>query len=120
VQRITYKLVEAMTNAYGCSPADMQAAICPSAGPCCYEVKDDVRSAATNALGDGAADFFVHRDEKMFLDLWRANTAQLVEAGLCGHNVQAAGVCTICDQRFFSYRREAAQAGRFGGLIARV
>lgn len=120
VQKIAFKLIGAMARRYGGDPRNMQAVICPSAGPCCYEVQEDVVSAARQALGEDSARFFVQRDGRKFMDLWQANVAQLTQAGLCEHNVQSSGVCTICDTRFFSYRRENTSAGRFGGIIARM
>jgi len=110
-------LVGRMSAAYGCRPADMLAGLCPSAGPCCYEVGDDVAGAAREA---GASDFVELRGGRTYFDLWRANVEQLTRAGLRAENVQVAGVCTICDGRFFSVRREGKHTGRFAGMIARV
>ncbi len=42
----------------GCRPNDLVAGICPSAGPCCYEVGDEVRAAALEGIGPHAAAFF--------------------------------------------------------------
>jgi YfiH family protein len=42
----------------GCKPSDLVACICPSAGPCCYEVGGEVRVAARNGIGPHAAAFF--------------------------------------------------------------
>jgi len=129
VQGVAAELVRRMHQAYGCRPADMRAGICPSAGPCCYEVGQDTVAAATAtagsttgepALGGEAERYFPRRDGRTFFDLWLANVEQLTRAGLPRHNVELAGVCTICDRRFFSYRREGQSAGRFGGLIVRI
>ena len=119
VQAVGAALVEAMQRAYGCDPSDMRAGICPSAGPCCYHVREDTLAAARQAMGPEADRYFPRRDGRMVFDLWRANVEQLTRAGLSKQNIQVAGVCTICDRRFFSYRRDGRQAGRFAGLIAR-
>jgi len=42
----------------GCDPGDLVACICPSVGPCCYEVGDEVRTAAIQEIGPHAASFF--------------------------------------------------------------
>lgn len=120
VQRITARLIEFMRDSYGCRPADMQAGIGPSAGPQRYEVGPDVLDAALSALGGEAEQFFLRREDKTYFDLWAANVDQLTQAGLSPHNVSVAGVCTIGDERFYSYRRQGARAGRGGGIIARV
>ena len=38
VGMIGKKTVDKMTEAFGCNPKDIKAAICPSIGPCCFEV----------------------------------------------------------------------------------
>jgi len=120
VGQLSTHLVAAMREAYLCDPADLRAAICPSAGPCCYEVGDDVVAAVEESLGDVASGCIMCRDGATYFDLWAANVQQLTEAGLIGENIEVAGICTICDNRFFSYRREGVKAGRHGGLIARA
>lgn len=120
VARLTYKLIRAMCADGGCRPAEMVAGICPSAGPCCYEVGPDTVAAAKAGLGEKAERFFTPHNGRACFDLWAANVGQMLEAGLCRHNIQVAGVCTICDGRFFSVRREGAATGRFGACIART
>jgi len=61
VQRITARLVEAMAGELGASPDRLVACICPSAGPCCYEVGGEVVQAAVDALGLVAERFFRER-----------------------------------------------------------
>jgi YfiH family protein len=61
VQRITALLVEAMAGELGAPPERLVACICPSAGPCCYEVGGEVVQAAVEALGLGAERFFRER-----------------------------------------------------------
>jgi YfiH family protein len=106
----------------GVRPASMLAVICPSAGPCCYEVGDEVRSEATLRLGEGAAAHFKRQGDRQVLDLWAANTEQLVRAGLTPGRIFNAGHCTICggpasDLRYASYRRQGLQAGRFAAVV---
>lgn len=45
-------------SALGCDPSDLVACICPSVGPCCYEVGEEVRTAALQGIGLHAAAFF--------------------------------------------------------------
>jgi copper oxidase (laccase) domain-containing protein len=83
VAGITGSLLAAMTAA-GLRPETARAVICPSAGPCCYEVGGEVRSAAVERLGPQAAAFFTPHGPRWLLDLWAANEAQL---GAAGRNV---------------------------------
>jgi len=120
VAGVTGELIAAMRRTYHCDPAEMRAGICPSAGACCYEVGDDVVAAVRGAFGEEADRLLPASEGRVTFDLWGANIEQLTAAGLTRHNVAVAGVCTICDRRFFSYRREGAATGRFGGVIARI
>ena len=117
VRGITGRLVSQMTGA-GADPATLSAIICPSAGPCCYEVGREVREEAQARLGSGALRFFRSAGDRWILDLWAANTAQLVTAGLSVDSIHPAGVCTICGGSTYpSYRRDGSTAGRFAGII---
>jgi polyphenol oxidase len=79
------------------------AVVGPCAGPCCYEVGEEVHAAFAGA----------HRDGRL-IDLRAIAHERLLEAGVA--EVLDAEACTICDERFFSYRREGARAGRQAGL----
>ncbi len=83
------------------------AIIGPGAGPCCYEVGEEVHTAFGGA----------HRIESppsRNIDLKAIARGRLLAAGVA--EVEDVGICTICDERFFSYRREGARAGRQGGV----
>ncbi len=41
-----------------------------------------------------------------------ALAAQLVRSGVSAGMIERDPACTICDERFFSYRREGADTGR--------
>ena len=82
---------------------EMMAVIGPGAGPCCYEVGEEV-----HAVFGGA-----HRDQQR-IDLKAIARERLLAAGVA--KVEDLEACTICDERFFSYRREGANAGRQSGV----
>jgi YfiH family protein len=87
---------------------DVDAAIGPSAGPCCYEVGEDVAQPYRERFGDE-----IVAGGK--LDLWRAAEVALNEAGV--ENVHRVDVCTICNpDRFFSHRRDGKPRGVQGVL----
>lgn len=86
---------------------EMVAIIGPGAGPCCYEVGEEVHTTFGGA----------HRIESPSgrnIDLKAIARDKLLAVGVTA--VQDLGMCTICDERFFSYRREGARAGRQGGV----
>jgi YfiH family protein len=81
----------------------VSAAVGPCAGACCYEVGPEV-----------AARFDAeHRDGRL-LDLRGIARERLLAAGV--RDARDARACTICDERFFSHRREGARAGRQAGI----
>ena len=86
------------------SGGPLAAAIGPGAGPCCYEVGDEVHAAF--------ADYHVH--DARNIDLKAIARDQLLRAGV--EEVLDAGVCTICSTDFFSHRRDAGVTGRQAGV----
>ncbi|MEP0844563.1 MAG: laccase domain-containing protein [Phycisphaerae bacterium] len=113
----TAQMIRLMVERFGCDPAGLQTAIAPSAGPCCYEVGEEVRRIARTRLPD-ADDFFrPHRDRFIF-DLWEANRRQLLAGGVGADHIELPGTCSICDRRFWSHRRDGPAAGRTALLIS--
>ena len=109
----TRGLIEAMRRSFGCDPKNILAGVGPGAGPCCYEVGADVREAAASLEQRDAV--FSVRGGRLFFDLWSANRAQLLAAGVRAENVETAGICTLCrNDLFYSYRIEGAGCGHFG------
>ena len=81
---------------------DLQAVIGPGAGPCCYRVGEDVHVALGGEARSGP------------IDLAGIAERRLRAAGVA--QVRSLDVCTICDGRFFSHRREGERAGRQAGV----
>lgn len=103
----------------GCAPGDLVACICPSAGPECYEVGDEVRAAAVEKLGSHATAFFHPGPRgRDHFDLWAANADALMQTGVASQSIHVAGICTLCRNDVFpSHRREGESAGRFAAVI---
>ena len=81
----------------------LEAAIGPGAGVCCYEVGPEVHAA-----------FGLQSSAPARIDLRAIARERLLAAGVS--RVHEADACTICDARFFSHRREAERAGRQAGV----
>jgi YfiH family protein len=86
----------------------LSAAIGPGAGPCCYEVGEEVHEAFS---GHGPS---VRRGQN--LDLKAVAARELERAGVA--TVYDLGACTICSDPslFFSHRRDHGVTGRQAGL----
>lgn len=95
------------------------AAIGPSIGPCCYEVGGELVDRFADAGWHAAVDrWFTRPASARHLDLWTANTDQLIAAGVPSSRIHVSGLCTKCHPAWFhSYRREGEGAGRMAGFI---
>ncbi len=109
------RTIDAMAGNFGSCPQDMVAGIGPGAGPCCYEVDD--KFVDTIRRRPELLEFVVCRGSTRHFDLWSAQKADLVRSGVNPESVEKMGRCSICDETFFSFRRQKDRAGRFG-LVA--
>ena len=116
VEGIAARAAERMRAEFGSRADDLEAAIGPSIGQCCYQVGDEVRDRFLACWPD-AQELF----EDGRLDLWEANRRQLLGAGVS--KVWVAGDCTACSRtgegarKYFSYRAEAGKTGRAMGVV---
>ncbi len=93
LKNIALKTVLNMQKNYNSNPNSLIAITTPSIGVCCYEIASGVN-----------------------LDLKSTLKEQLLKSGLKDDNIKISPICTCCDERYFSYRREKI-TGRFA-LIA--
>lgn len=117
-KRIAERAVRALQAHYGCRPADLLAALGPSIGAACYEVGEEV-VRTFQAAGQPPDVFRPHPRArgKYLLDLPLSNRGQLVDAGLRPKNIFALDVCTHCDGRLLSYRRDSDKKARLFNFI---
>jgi YfiH family protein len=97
LSRITEKAVAAMRERRNSNPADVHALIGPSAGPCCYQVSEEMAASFADA------GFPL---EGRHLDLWKANALQLRASGVLQSHITLDETCTICTTTYFSHRRQ--------------
>lgn len=103
--------VKAMVHAYGCQPSSIQAWLSPCASGLHYEVGEDVYSVLAPHCRPHPAS-----EGKWLFDNVEAITHQLQGVGVS--HVAAAGLCTMTDARFHSYRRDRERSGRGLAFIA--
>jgi polyphenol oxidase len=142
--RIVEKGVGELRRHFESRPEDIQAAIGPGIGNCCYKVGEEVREKFTSRFA--YADAFFHETEEhdeiklkypmlfltarapghshelfpkaIHLDLAEANRRQLAEAGVPEANITVIGECTSCDtERYFSHRKEQGKTGRMMAAV---
>ena len=111
VKQIAKDTIEYMEEKYKSDVEDIIAVIGPSIGPCCFEVKGDVKKQFIDMFGIG-----VCINNK--IDLWLANKLQLLNCGLKEENIECMNICTCCnDDKFYSYRKGDVEEGRFSAFI---
>jgi YfiH family protein len=102
---IVLSTIKELAARYGSRTEDLHAAVGPAIGVCCYEVGPDV-----------ARQFGIEADGPVKIDLAAINGKQLSESGI--RDVWQARQCTFCEaERYYSFRREKAAAGRMLSYI---
>jgi len=115
---IAGKSIRKMRDSFKSKPEDILAAIAPSIGPCCYEIKENVIKDLKEKLKNWKEFTTTSADEKSYLNLRKLNSSQLIEAGVPKTNITMSKECTACaSNRFYSYRKEGEKAGRMFALI---
>jgi hypothetical protein len=142
VSRIVEKGVGEMQKHFGSKPRDIQAAIGPGIGGCCYQVGEEVRTKFETQFAYAGELFrevkesdpirekypllFLTRrapghselPTNIFLDLVEANRRQLMDAGLPERNIEAIQLCTACHpDLLFSHRVEKGVTGRMMAVV---
>ena len=96
---IPARLVERMDG------ADLEVAMGPGIGPCCYEVGPEFDAWFPEHL--------VRREGRRFLDLAGAARGQMEAVGVAPGRIHVAPWCTACSRELLhSFRRDGAAAGR--------
>ncbi|HSS45077.1 MAG TPA: peptidoglycan editing factor PgeF, partial [Thermoanaerobaculia bacterium] len=99
----------------GAEPRSLSARLGPAIGACCYEVGGEVAAQF-------AGQFLRSSCEGRYrLDLHAVNRGQLEAAGVLPENIFSHPACTRCSgEKFASYRRDGAAAGRMIALVVRL
>ena len=108
--------IRKMESEFGCSPADIKAAIGPCISKCCYETDEDVANALRRALPEMADDCLTQHEHKYMVDLKKANYLLLVKAGL--RDIVISDECTSCSSdKYWSHRKTNGRRGSQAAVI---
>lgn len=108
-------VLEATLTQLQAAPSRLLAWLGPCIGAPSYEVGDEVRAAFVAHDASATACFVPTRPGHWSCDLAGLARQRLQAAGLT--RIHGGGFDTLVDQRFYSYRRDAARSGRFASLI---
>lgn len=106
--------VEAMAG-LGARPQDLEASIGPAICGACYEVPAAMREDAAHQL---PATWATTSWGTPAVDLRAGAVEVLTAAGIPLSAIDAGHPCTLEDERFYSFRRQA-RTGRFAGVLRR-
>ena len=113
--------VEKMMTEFGSNPKDIIAAIGPSICVDCYEVSKDVADEFLVAFAKAenlSKIVILKNEEKAMLDLWQANYAVLLEAGITKEHISLPDICTACNKEIlFSHRASNGKRGNLGAFL---
>ncbi|MFC5651666.1 peptidoglycan editing factor PgeF [Paenibacillus solisilvae] len=129
VLEIARLTVEAMQANYGCEAGQIQAAIGPSIGSCCYEVDEVVLGRVNPIIRElelvqsdqsGALSEIVKPTSggKARINLKELNRQIMIKAGILPTHIEISEWCTGCStELFFSHRVEGGPTGRMVSWI---
>jgi YfiH family protein len=113
VAGIAAKMMQRLGEHYGVAPEQVEAALGPSIGACCYQIGEDVTKPLVEKWDGIAQSSLQTRNGKQFLDLRNLNRAILERARVPTEQIFQIGPCTGCaTDDFFSYRKEQRETGR--------
>ena len=110
---ITARTIEKMQTVYQSQSKDIIAVLGPSIYACCYEVNEAIAKEA-EALGYGFA--ISYKNGSVYLDVNAIIHHQLLTCKI--EQIDDIGLCSACNSdRFFSYRADKQQTGRFCAVV---
>ncbi len=118
VKEIAKETVGAMTREYGCSPEDVEAAIGPSIGPCCFEVGAEVYGEFKSRAEWSQKYCNKTMDSKWYINLQGIIKDTLLNSGINEKRICVSGVCTKCNKDvFFSHRGDKGKTGSLAAVM---
>lgn len=114
VKNIIGKTIKTLIKEFNSNPQDLVCCIGPSISLMAFEVGNEVVDlfSSQGFMMEEIA-FFNRETQKYHIDLWKANSILLEEAGVLSENISCSGICTYSEyHHFFSARRLGIKSGR--------
>ena len=116
--QISKNTIELMKKEYNTNTDDLLCVIGPSIGACCYEVSKDLVEKFNTIITNKEEKFYIIREDKYYLDLWKVNELILQECGIKKENITNLNICTSCNSdKFHSYRKHNQTSERLGMIL---
>lgn len=115
---IAKNAIEDMEKLYNTNPSDLVCVLGPSIGPCCYEVSKDLIEKFNTIITNKDEKFYIIKEDKYYLDLWKVNELVLKSCGVKEENIINLNICTSCNSdKFHSYRKHDQTTKRLGMIL---
>lgn len=116
--QIVKRTIELMEKEYSTNPEELICVIGPSIGACCYEVSKELIEKFNTILTNCEEKFYIIKEDKYYLDLWKVNEYILKISGVNKNNIVNLNICTSCNSdKFHSYRIHEKTDKRIGMII---
>lgn len=112
-EKIVQVMLKKFYRLYKVAAKDVRVVIGPAADSCCYEVDQVVMDAFDEKYYVNKSD-----DGHCKISLKAINLDLLLDMGVRRKHVEVANECTICDEQFFSHRREKGKTGRMIAIFS--
>lgn len=117
LKEISKEAVLKMKEEFGCNPADIEVAIGPSIGQCCFEVGEEVYLEFINTFS-WCGEFCKKEKDKWFIDLPQIIKNSLKSEGIQENKIVISGICTKCNKDvFFSHRGDNGKTGTLSAIM---
>jgi YfiH family protein len=118
VKRISAVTLELMKREFGCCLKDIEIAVGPSIGKCCFEVGEEVYKEFEREFPWAKEYCEVKSNNKYNISLQDIISRTLIEAGAMPEKICISNICTKCNnETFFSYRGDEGKTGSLAGFI---
>lgn len=110
VAGIVPKAFDHMKTLWHSNVDKIQLFIGPSAKACCYQVQEDFSG---NIPGEFTEKVMTKKEGQWYFDTVQLIVLQMKEIGVSASAINTDfNLCTMCDHRFYSHRRQGSDAGR--------
>ncbi|OPZ89806.1 MAG: Laccase domain protein [Firmicutes bacterium ADurb.Bin419] len=117
LKEISKEAVIKMREVYGCDPSDIEAAVGPSIGQCCFEVGEEVYLQFISTF-NWCGEFCEKVQDKWFINLPGIIERNLEWEGLRKNKIVKSEICTKCNNDiFFSHRGDNGKTGTLSAIM---
>lgn len=118
VKEISAETIKKMVLEFGCKVEDIETAIGPAIGQCCFEVGEEVYYEFIDKLDWSERYCKKSGNEKWHIDLQGIIKQTLINSGIAEDKICLAAICTKCNKDvFFSYRGDQGKTGSLAAIM---